>query len=518
MSKSNENPRQGLFKANTLNIEDSRLRRHEVSVEIRKLNREKQLLKRRNIIFNDDEMKDQPPKFVNGQSPDEIVAAMRSDNADRQFLGMQLARKMLSRDEHPPIDMLIGQGIVPLCVQFLQDTRNEMLQFEAAWALTNIASGNTEQTRVVIDHNAVPLFVELIRSSAMNLAEQAVWALGNIAGDSAEARDIVLQHNVVEGILPLVKPDIPISFLRNIVWLMSNLCRNKNSSPPLEQVQLLLPALSDMLLSNDYSVLTDACWALSYVTDDNYNKIQAVIDVGAVPRLVKLLEINDTGLVMPALRSIGNIVLGTDEQTDTVIEAGVLPMLGILMKHNRMNIVKEAAWTVSNITAGNPTQIQAVIDSGIFHQIREVLERGDSKAQNEAAWAVTNTTNSVVHKQVIGLVETFGILKPFIDILDAKDPCTILVVQTGLHNLLALADKLGVIDKLSLMVEEMGGLDKLEALQHHENKEVYKKACDIIDTFFSSDNDETEREMAPADGDSEFQATQPQAPEGGFSF
>lgn len=68
------------------------------------------------------------------------------------------------------------------------------------------------------------------------------------------------------------------------------------------------------------------------------------------------------------------------------------------------------------------------------------------------------------------------------------------------------------------MIEECGGVDKLEELQSHENIDVYKKALDVVERFFSADED--------AGLDEQVTSTEPgfhftennSMPDGGFSF
>eukprot|EP00118_Oscarella_pearsei_P021698 m.245348 g.245348 ORF g.245348 m.245348 type:complete len:95 (+) comp40254_c3_seq87:489-773(+) len=92
-------------------------------------------------------------------------------------------------------------GIVPRLVEFVHSHDDGQVQFEAAWALTNVASGSSMQTRVVVEAGAVPVFVEALGAASDDVKEQVIWALGNIAGDGPDCRDYVIQCSIIRPLL-----------------------------------------------------------------------------------------------------------------------------------------------------------------------------------------------------------------------------------------------------------------------------------------------------------------------------
>ncbi|CAF1102713.1 unnamed protein product [Rotaria sp. Silwood1] len=476
--------------------DELRRRRNQYNISLRKTKRDEQIQCKRNLIVNESmsDETDDDDELRRCLNLNEILLQSQNSDLSICYEGIRSARKLLSIERNPPIDELINLNFLPILVQCLSYDQYPDLQFEAAWALTNIASGNTHQTQAVVNADALPYLLRLLHSTYSNVCEQAVWAIGNLIGDGSRLRDYAIELGVISPLIEFIQKDIPITFLRNVTWVIVNLCRHKDPPLSLNIVQEILPSLKYLLSFTDVTILVDSTWALAYLLDCGNPIIQLIVEFDIISDIIRLLNHNEIKIITAALRAVGNIVTGTDEQTQYVLNHGVLNYFSKLLQHSKNKINKEAVWFLSNITAGNQQQVQAVIDAQLIPNVIHHLQHSDIQTQKEAAWCISNLTMSGSVEQIQYVVNQH-VIPPLCNLLQQQDAQLLQVCLDALHNILKHIPEEN-LEHVTREIEECGGLDKIENLQTFSNNEIYHQSYDIIEKYFSNENDDDDDDIS----------------------
>jgi len=440
-------------------------------------------------------------------NPAQLVEAFKSPNPLDHLKAAHHIRRLLSLEKSPPIDAVIKSGCLPYLVNCLGAVDNQKLQFEAAWALTNVASGESRHTNALVESGAVPPLLKLLNSSSWEIREQAVWALGNVAGDGAVLRDYLLKCGAMQELIKMMyhilQEPVPVSLIRNTAWTLSNMYRGK-PSPPLELVQPGMPLLKLLLNHPDDEVVVDTIWAVSYATECNAidkptpstqmpsvdARIDAVAMAGILPEVYKFLSAQELSKALPAVRTFGNILTGSSQYTDLVLKMNILPpFLGVLKRKNRV-IRKEVLWALSNVAAGTSQHVQALIDAGVIDTAYTVIKESEFDLQKEAGWLVSNAAVCATPEQVHVMVMSHYLLESLSLVLNMTDTSLLKMALSSLESVLQTGNALGDTNPYVVKLDSLGIVDTLTKLQQHKNPKIYDSAFNIARDYFEMEEDE----------------------------
>jgi len=398
-----------------------------------------------------------------------------------QFLSATVAfRQLLSIEEKPPIDAVVETGVVVQFVSFLSHA-DARLQLEAAWALTNIASGTSENVRTIVRAGALKGFIHLLLSPNEAVREQCMWGIGNISGDCAAARDIVLQSGALDSVLASITRKTSISTLRIAAWVLSNFCRGKPSPEP-ALIAAAVPMLAQLTNSGDSAILIESLWALSYLTDADDDRIACIVSAGFLPRAVALMTHSNLSVQVPAVRLVGNVVSAHDKLTQQAIDAGAVIALRRVLDSPSKALRKESCYAISNLAAGSSEQIQHLLQLDFVPLMQELLRDGQMVVRREAAWVLSNLASGSTNAQQKKYLASCGLHKDMCTtIADEVQPAKL--YKNALEGLLAM---LTFCHALRADVFECGGVDRLGDLQQHSDHAVYDAAVRILEEFFDT--------------------------------
>eukprot|EP00923_Selenidium_pygospionis_P059532 GHVN01104758.1.p1 GENE.GHVN01104758.1~~GHVN01104758.1.p1 ORF type:complete len:532 (+),score=107.24 GHVN01104758.1:88-1683(+) len=522
--------RQKAFASNQ--TDGGRRQREDQQVQIRKANREEVLAKRRQLATDQAESESgtsgQPTEGLTVEQLPLLAHNLQSSDFGEVYNACHGIRRLLSR-KRPPIDAVLQQqGLLAKLIQFTGDSSQTVLQFEAAWAITNICSGTSDQTRVVISSGAIPVLLQQLHSPAVDVMQQVVWALGNIAGDGPEFREVLFNCEIVTHILSLFQPNQNADIMALATWVVSNLCRQDTSKQcNLPRVEPLIRLLVSVLDSeNNTPMISDACWGLSYNVAGGDTAIDYVIQMGAVPKLINHAKTSNVcQVITPALRTLGMIVGSNATHTQVVIDNGGVGVFAHLLQNPRLSVRREAAWAISNVAAGNHAQIDAVLDAGLIPVLLTILRDGSFEVQKEAAWGICNCISGGNERQILTLTRggCLDYLPRFLDINERRLVRQTLqaikaVVQVGINT------STGEVGGCATWLEVSGTREKLEGLQFESKDPVItSRAASIIKSCYNGDAviDESDvnklSEVSDVNQLSEVSGSN-QPPPGGFLF
>lgn len=409
-------------------------------------------------------------------------------------------------NDYEAMDSIVDSGIVPVLVELLNSasplasatrTGGEVYK-EVLWCLTNIATGQYEQTKLVMP--AVPRLLQFLDGSNHVLAEHAAWVLGNIAADCEEFRRELIAQGAIAPLVKQLGQSTEKELVRNCAWALSNLARGPDGSGKPFVDAGVVPVLSRGLVqghehSFSEATVVEAAWLLSFLTAREEDYLKMMLENGLVDWLLPYFATSSELLLTPILRVFGNICCGaidhhTDDwqmpyihrllSSDSVFLPKLQEFLQPEVETSHAHLVSESAWVVSNLATLDPQVVEILLQRQFLPLLLHHFKATAFDVRREVAFALTNI--ALTSPQHLETVLQGEVLPGFLQLLQVADVAVVGNSLRFVENVLRSASR-GVA-----LVESCGGIDALENVQFQSSEPHLAKWAEALVNEFYGEN------------------------------
>ncbi|CAI9104459.1 OLC1v1003129C1 [Oldenlandia corymbosa var. corymbosa] len=124
----------------------------------------------------------------------------------------------------------------------------------------------------------------------------------------------------------------------------------------------------------------------------------------------------------------------------------------------------------------------AVIDTMFIEHLIRLLQLPVSDITEEVVTAVLNVISGGIGHGIPGLD---GFVKPLCNLLECNDPRIVIVCLEALVRICESSEVEKCYNSFAKLVDDAGGLDKVKAMQSHENREIRERALKVWEPLYS---------------------------------
>lgn len=252
-------------------------------------------------------------------------------------------------------------------------------------------------------------------------------------------------------------------YLCQAVWALGNVAGDSALCRDYVLDQGALPPLLSILNENNkLSMLRNATWTLSNLCRGKNPQPKWEAVVPALPMLAKLIYSADEEVLIDSCWALSYLSDGFSDKIQVVIESGVCRRLVELLMHPSTSVQTPALRSVGNIVTGSDMQTQVVINCGALPALLSLLSSHKEAIRKEACWTISNITAGNI-AQIDAVIEA-NIIPALVQILQTadfktkKEACWAIVNATS------------------------GGLNKPSQIHYLVSQGVIKPLCDMLMT------------------------------------